>query len=64
MACDNMTTLTRQQLLDIDANVLSQLIDALPADLQDQVLLALAGLIEGDMIDIPSEYLEGIVDDL
>lgn len=64
MACDNMTTLTRQQLLDIDANVLSQLIDALPADLQDQVLLALAGLIEGDMIDIPSGYLEGIVDDL
>lgn len=59
-----MAVLTRQQLLDLDSNTLGQLTDALPSELQDNLMLLLVDLLGSDELEVPDVYLEGIIDDL
>ena len=47
---------TRQQLLELDSEALSKLINAVPSDLEDQIMLLLADLLDEDSLEIPDEY--------
>lgn len=59
-----MTTVTREQLLELDSDALGELINLVPTDLQDQIMALLADLLGEDSIEIPTTYLEGIIDNL
>lgn len=59
-----MATITRQILLDLESDELGKLINAVPADIQDDITLLLADLYAGESIEIPDEYLAGIIDGL
>lgn len=59
-----MATVTREQLLELDSEVLGRLINTVPPEIEDNIMLLLADLIAGGSIEIPNEYLIGIIDDL
>lgn len=52
-----MAIITRQELLDLESKALDQLINSVPTDIQDQIVLLLADLLDTDYIEIPNEYL-------
>lgn len=59
-----MAAITREQLLDLDSDILGKLIDAVPEEIQDNIMLLLADLLGEDTLEVPDEYLIGIIDDL
>lgn len=59
-----MAIITREQLLELDAVVLGRLTESLPPDLQDDLMLLLADLLGRNALEIPEEYIRGVIDDL
>lgn len=59
-----MAQITRKQLLDLESDDLATLVNAVPGDLQDEILGLLAGITAEESIEIPNEYLQDILDKL
>jgi hypothetical protein len=52
-----MATFTRQQLLDLESEELARIINSVPGELQDRIILLVADTSEEYSIEIPDEYL-------
>lgn len=53
-----MAQITRMELLSFDSKVLDRLINAVPEEIQDQIIQLLADQLNVDSIEIPDEYLD------
>jgi hypothetical protein len=58
----HMAVINREQLLNLESDDLGELINKVPGDIEDQILLVLTE--QQETVEIPDEYIQGIIDGL